>query len=228
MQGSRDNIKRFTIMGERCSGTNYIETLFLNNFEIEIDWSFGWKHWFGFYDFKHDEYENETLFIGIIRDPIEWIDSLYRHKHHIPPENHDIEKFLFSKWYSIDDKNNEINYENIIYTDVNYINGENFKNIFELRKLKNYYLHHLMPKNVNNYMLINYNNFIMDPIKNLNLIKISYSLPLKNNTCENVTKYMKTNEPYTKHTIQLNEYYINKIKENIDLEQEKELGFNIS
>ena len=87
-QRNEDSLTRFTIMGERCSGTNYIEKLFLTNFNIEITWDYGWKHWVGFNDFKNDKLENETLFVCIIREPIGWIDSLYRHKHHIPKENY--------------------------------------------------------------------------------------------------------------------------------------------
>jgi hypothetical protein len=45
-------IKKFTIMGERCSGTNFLEQIILSNFHINITWEYGWKHFFGFYDFK--------------------------------------------------------------------------------------------------------------------------------------------------------------------------------
>ena len=169
-------IKQYTIMGERCSGTNYIEKLFLTNFEIDITWNYGWKHWFGFYNFENNNEENQTLFIGVIRDPIEWIDSLFKHKFHIPLENHNIYNILFNKWYSIDENGKEINFENTIYRDINYITKKNFKNIFELRKIKNYYLKNEMPKNVKNYILINYNDFILDPIKNLKEIEEKWNI----------------------------------------------------
>ena len=41
-------IKNFTIFGERCSGTNYVQQLILKNFDTEITWKYGWKHFFGF------------------------------------------------------------------------------------------------------------------------------------------------------------------------------------
>ena len=145
-------IKKFTILGERCSGTNYLEELILSNFEIEITWNYGWKHFFGFYDFKQNEEENNTLFIGIVRHPIKWINSLFKEKHHIPVENHAINKFLFNDFYSVDTNNQ------IIQQDLNYITGKKYKNIFELRFLKNYYLINTMPNNVKNYILINYEN----------------------------------------------------------------------
>ena len=45
-------IKKFTIYGERCSGTNYLQNLVNDNFEIELTWEYGWKHFFGFQDDK--------------------------------------------------------------------------------------------------------------------------------------------------------------------------------
>ena len=38
--------------------------------------------------------------------------------------------------------------------DLNYLNGNKYKNIFELRKIKNYYLMNIMPYKVKNYILI--------------------------------------------------------------------------
>lgn len=216
-------IKRFTIMGERCSGTNYIDKLFSTNIlNLDITWDYGWKHWLGFYDFQNNEVENETLFIGIIRDPIEWIDSLYRMKHHIPPENHNIDNFLFNEWWSEDDNDNgnEINVWKI-YRDRNYITGDRFKNIFELRKLKNDYLQNIMPNKVNNYLLINYNDFMLNPDKNFKSICNNYSLKLDENFENLVNLYAKKN-------IELDNYYIDKIKENLDLEQELSLNFDLT
>lgn len=73
-------IKYFTIYGERCSGTNYLENLITMNFSIDITWKYGFKHFFGFNDLTDSD---ETLFIGITRNPYDWFNSLYRDKHHL-------------------------------------------------------------------------------------------------------------------------------------------------
>ena len=41
-------LKKYTIYGERCSGTKYLEQLMDSNFDIKLTWEFGWKHFFGF------------------------------------------------------------------------------------------------------------------------------------------------------------------------------------
>jgi hypothetical protein len=165
-------IEKFTILGERCSGTNFLEELMKTNFNINVTWEYGWKHFFGFYDFKKTENEDKTLFIGIVRHPIYWIESFFREQHHIPKKPINIDKFLFDEFYSIDSNNN------VMKEDLNYITGKKYKNIFELRFLKNYYLINTMPNNVKNYILINYENLrdnyevILDNIKNkFNLIQ---------------------------------------------------------
>ena len=52
-------------------------------------------------------------------------------------------EFLFDEFYSINDNNNEIMKE-----DLNFITGNKYKNIFELRFLKNYYLIKNMPNKI--------------------------------------------------------------------------------
>ena len=139
-------IKKVTIYGERCSGTNYLEQLLINNFNVIINYDYGHKHFFGFNDLTNSE---NTLFIGIIRHPYDWINSLYRERHHLPKHFEKIENFLNDEIYSLDN-NNEIMNDRNIYT------KERYKNIFELRTTKIKFLIEDMPKLVKNknYLLL--------------------------------------------------------------------------
>ena len=173
-------IKKVTIYGERCSGTNYLEELLLLNFNVEIVWNYGFKHFFGFNNLNNSD---DTLFIGIIRNLNDWINSLYREKYHLPSElTKDIDTYLNNTFYSINESGQEI------MTDRNIETGERYKNIFELRDVKNKFLVENMPKLVKNYCLITYDdlvdNFleIMNKIKNHNLeIKNNISFPINSN-----------------------------------------------
>ena len=75
-------IQNYTIYGERCSGTNYLERIMGLNFDINITWNYGWKHFFGFQDNKLEN-SDDTLFICIVRNLPDWINSLYRTPHHL-------------------------------------------------------------------------------------------------------------------------------------------------
>jgi hypothetical protein len=165
-------LRKVTIYGERCSGTNYLEELLLLNFDIEIVWSYGFKHFFGFNDLTNS---NDVLFIGIVRSLTDWVNSLYRDKHHLPPELiESADTFLNNTFYSINLNNNEI------MTDRNIETKERYKNIFELRHVKNKFLVETMPTLVKNYCLITYDNLI-ENFENV-MIKIKdYNLPIKSN-----------------------------------------------
>ena len=156
-------MKKVTIYGERCSGTNYLEQLLVLNFDVEIVWSYGWKHFFGFNDLSNSD---DTLFIGIIRNLEDWINSLYREKHHLPkPLTKTIDTYLNDTFYSLLDENTEI------MEDRNINTGERYKNIFELRLVKNKYLIEKMPKLVKNYCLITYDDLVDDFVETMYKLK---------------------------------------------------------
>lgn len=75
---------KYTILGERCSGTKFLEKLIDDNFEVDIEWNpFGWKHFFG-----HVGYENivknntDILYLSIVRNPKDYLISFYNNPHH--------------------------------------------------------------------------------------------------------------------------------------------------
>ena len=170
-------MKKVTIYGERCSGTNYLEYLLLTNFNVQIVWDYGRKHFFGFNDLSNTD---DVLFIGIIRNLEDWVNSLYREKWHLPITlTETIDTYLNNTFYSIYDTNDEI------IEDRNIETGERYKNIFELRLVKNKFLIEKMPNMVKNYCLITYDNLIdnftdiMYKLKNCGLeIKDNINFPV--------------------------------------------------
>ena len=215
-------IKKFTILGERCSGTNFLEELILANFDIDITWEYGWKHFFGTYEFNKSENENETLFIGIVRHPITWLNSFFKIQYHIPNSPKPIHNFLFDEFYSIDNDNVKI--------DTNIITKKNYKNLFELRFVKNYYLLNSMPNNVQNYILINYENLRDNTENILNLIQSRFNLTKKFKQYKNIKYYKKEkNKLYSKKTsINIPPLYQLLCIKYLNKQQEKRLGYNLN
>lgn len=176
------SIKKFTILGERCSGTNFLESVILEHFKtISVTWEYGWKHWF---DYNSPYLGSEdTLFIGIIRDPIQWLNSLYKTPHHIPNTLNTPEKFLKNEFYSTHNHSQE---ENLLDRDPN---GLRFKNIIGMRNCKLKYLSKVMPKKVKNYLLIRYEDLMFNYKEVLELISKKLDMDLeeiKNLTSPNV------------------------------------------
>jgi len=219
-------VKYFTVMGERCSGTNFLENAIAENFELELIWHYGFKHFFGFYDYSKKnpiiKNDDDVLFIGIVREPISWINSFNNTKHHIPEQNREnIFNFLHNEFYSVDKENKEIIH------DRNYKTNKKYKNIFELRNLKNEYL--INHKNrVKNYLLIRYEDLNNNYEQTLTFLEKKFNLQRKNKNTPFVKiksyKGLK-NKPFKGNTITLKQHTIQNIKNKVNKKQEKSLGY---
>ena len=236
------NIKKIIIYGERCSGTNFLENVILENFNITISWEHGSKHFFCFNNYNKRDYD-DTLYIGIIRNPIYWINSFSKELHHIPEVNRNsLQDFLFNDFYSVNTElivpsklpsilfNNKpqiINKNTIILEDLNYLTNKKYKNIFELRKLKNDYLMNIMPGKVKNYILLNYENLLNDYNETLDLIKNKFNLQPKYPIYKKIKQYKKspTYIFVKQRQITLSPNEINTIWKNLDINQENILGY---
>lgn len=213
------SIKYFTIYGERCSGTNFLEELITNNFNIEITWDYGHKHFFGFKEFQNDEKENQTLFVGIVRNPIDWLYSFFTNPHHVPPVNRTLKNFFFNKFYSISD---------VTGKRLDPDTEPTFKNIFVMRRIKNDYLYNIMKTKVKNYTFIKYEDLATDPDKFLMDIKNKYNLTFKHDKIVKIDYYKKEkNQKFQPKQHKFNAYTLATITYNLDKEQEKLLGYNI-
>lgn len=174
-----NKIIKYTIYGERHSGTKLIESLMRNNTGLSLTWEYGWKHWFGFTGSGDILNANDTLFIGVVRNPYDWILSFFKEPHHVPKCNRSkLHQFLFNQWYSVVDP---IFDTSEITIDRNFLSNQRYDNIFDLRKHKIYYLRQIMPLICNNYILISYEQLISNT---KNIIKhIQQILNLSSNKC---------------------------------------------
>lgn len=202
-------ITKYTIFGERCSGTNYIYNIMQLNFNLIFTNEYGHKHFFGFDKYKDSD---DTLFIGIVREPFSWANSFYRDKHHLRGEiTKSVDKFLntevrsysspasFKTFISRELGSNIPNStDKEIIADRNAFTGEPFKNVMELRHYKLKYLIEEMPMRVNNYILIRYEDLRDNFEETIESIRNKFSLKIKNNIDYpvNTTQYKKTNRTY--------------------------------
>lgn len=237
-------INKFVILGERCSGTNFLEETLLANFNLDYYHGFGNKHYFCYNDYSKNNYDN-ILFIGIIRNPIYWLNSFSKELHHVPEINRkNIVNFLFNKFYSVNDeidiptgiKNGIIIFNNsrmyvqkydINKLDLNYLTNDKYSNIFELRKIKNDYLMNVMPNKVKNYILINYEDLLYNNKQILELLNIKFDLKRKNQEFIKINKYKKS-DTYNfvkQRIITFPPKLVNIIWNNLDEKQENKLGY---
>jgi hypothetical protein len=232
-------INKFVILGERCSGTNFVEESIKQNFHINYTTEYGNKHFFCFNDYTKRN-NDDTLFIGIIRNPIYWLNSFSKELHHIPNVNKNIRSFLFNEFYSILDtqpiKNKNVfsfttfkNNETVNPSDLNYTTGKKYKNIFELRKLKNFYLTNIIQTKVKHYILIHYEDLLYNYDDTLKNIKDTFSLLPRSSEFIKITNYKKsTSYSYKQQRlISFSNDLIKIIWGYLDKEQESHLGYSI-
>ena len=189
--------RKYTIYGERCSGTNYLQNIINMNFDVNITREYGNKHFFGFQDDKLKK-SDDTLFICIVRNLPDWINSFYRNMWHLPlrykkmSEKEKIDEFLSQEICSIYDKEPNTNEE--IMEDRNIYTGDRYKNVFELRHTKIKWMLEDLPKKVKNCIFIRYEDLINNfektllEIKNKGLqIKKNINFPLNTNLYKDYT-----------------------------------------
>ena len=210
-------LKKYTIYGERCSGTNYLQNIMNLNFNIKLTHEYGKKHFFGFQDEKLKK-SDDTLFICIVRNPVDWVNSLYREKYHIAKHlRKNITDFLNTEFYSYNDKHSGLRDGSEIMEDRNIYTGKRYKNIFELRHTKIKWMMEELPNKVKNYIFIKHEDLLYD-FKNTLLkinekgvkIKDNIKFPINSKTYKlSKTKiYVKKNNEISSETILDNPNFI--------------------
>jgi hypothetical protein len=107
------------------------------------------------------------------------------------------------------------------------LTGKKYKNIFELRQLKNSFLMDVMPNKVNNYILINYEDLLYNFNETMTLIKDKFKLKQKLPTFYKVNKYKKS-DTYNfvkQREILFSVNIISTIWKHLYVEQEEKLGY---
>lgn len=223
---NNQNIKKVALFGERGSGTNYLTNILEINFDVYFTHEYGTKHWFGFHDYNNSD---DVLFINIVRNPVDWVNSLYDKPWHIPKKNRlNIDSFLNNEIYNVEDtpwldapdNGTEIPFSNNIYT------GKRYKNLIELRETKIKYMIEDLPKKVKNYIFIRYEDLTenfeetMYLLKNKGLKVKSRNFPINSNIYCNRSdhiKFKKNNyiQKITKEQIKDNKYFDEKLENKI-------------
>jgi hypothetical protein len=239
----------FTIMGERCSGTHFLQHAILKHFNLT--YVKGEKHFFGNKEFRsaltasgcslehltvHERQmldfdkidPNNLIVFCIVRDPVEWVDSFYKRKHHVPKPNREpFMRFVTCEWYSVYEEGPK--HGNEIIEDRNLKTKQRYENLFELRRLKCKYMKEEMPKQYPHHIFIKYEDLRDNYEETLDLIKERFSLERKTNIYEPIRKYKGTyNMLYEKKPILLTQEQQQFIWNNVDIEQEQDMGYTSS
>jgi hypothetical protein len=206
-------------------GFTFVKYALIENFDVNFIKKN--SHWFGHNDEFSEEEIESTLYIYVVREPVEWIDSFFKRLHHIPPENKKkIENFVKNEWYSIYEECEQNGKE--IMEDRNIYTKERYKNIFELRKIKNEYMIHTLKHKFKHFLLLRYEDLRDRYNETLHFIKNKFQLKVKNDSSEykKIIKYKGTYIAlYVKKPILLTPEMQEYIRHRVDIQQEHDLGY---
>lgn len=184
--------KNFTILGERCSGTNFLQKAIVENFRLEITWQYGWKHFFG-----HNSYANSdnTIFFSIIRHPLDWVNSFFRNPHHIAGSMRgNIHGFLNDQVVSVYDSGKGKQGRDMI-EDYHIHKKRRYHNIFEMRNVKADF-QKSMDERVTHHFFLKYEDLRDEYEVVLQEIAELFDLNFVNDKIIPATTYKMTNQPY--------------------------------
>lgn len=168
-------ISEFTILGERHSGTTWLERLIKARLCVPLTWRFGSKHFIDSLNPNLMASASNTLFICITRNIYDWIGGFYKLPHHVNSSIVcSLDRFLLSEW------KNEI-------FDINYFTHKPYKNIFDLRSSKLIFYLYFLPNIVDNMLIIRYEDLLIDPERLVSFISDEFSI---NKTSYKYSKYI--------------------------------------
>ena len=91
--------RRLQILGERCSGTNFVSELLCRNLGLERTEAVGFKHWF----VGDGAVPNDVLVVVVERRADDWLRSLHRQPWHAHPSlrNLPLHRFARAEWHCV-------------------------------------------------------------------------------------------------------------------------------
>lgn len=187
----KNKIKNFCIIGERNSGTNFLHTSIEKNFNLTFNKIHG-KHFWN--KEKNLELHSDTAIIVIIRNVINWINSMYHSPFHLQPELKNPKNkldFLNKKFWSFYDnaeKNGKM-FGKEILADRHLDTKERYKNIFEARYVKYNYLFELSESKNDHIFFLKYEDLNEEYEKTMKHIAEYYDITFKNSEIQSVDSY---------------------------------------
>jgi hypothetical protein len=187
-------IEKYCVFGERCSGTTYLENLIESNFGLPRTDEFGIKHLWNMTDFTGSD---TTLFIGIEREMLSWLDSIARSPHQVQPYCPlDYNTLFFKPFRS--------------YWQYKVV--DEYENIIECRTTKSNIILNLFPKVLRYYYFIKYEDLVAEPIAFLELIKNKFNLTPKLIPFQNWERYKHEKELFAKRPITIPPEIVERLK----------------
>lgn len=136
-------VSKFCVLGERVSGTCFLNSLPAQNVAGLKPVVFKHKHWFQNLDDIRRADTSGTVFIYITREPISWLNSLCKTPFHVHGSlrHKDLSRFMRTEWHCVEDESSGVSQNSRLYGKEMLHErcpetGERFANVIKMRSAK--------------------------------------------------------------------------------------------
>jgi len=230
---SQNKIKKICVIGERVSGTSFVQKLFVQNAKLTPVSPFGHKHFFQDIKLIRRTDTKDTLFVFISRDIIEWLNSflINTYHSHMPIRTcSDMSTFIRMEWQCVFDttfavKRSDPRFNKEMMCERDPVDGKRFSNVIAMRNSK--MKHFLSLKNeVENFVHLKYEDLRDSPEEFLSGVCEMFEIPKNPEYVPIDTVRGKGSTPYERKTYpDIREKDLEFILDNIEVELEKELEY---
>lgn len=230
---SKNGIRKICVVGERVSGTSFVQKLFVQNTKLAPVYPFGHKHFFQDIKLIRRTETKNTLFVFVSRDIIEWLNSLLVNTYHahLPIRNcNDMTTFIRMEWQCVFDKTfavkrSDSRFGKEMMCERDPVDGKRFSNVIRMRNSK--MKHFLSLKNeVENFVHLRYEDLRDFPEEFLSGVCEMFEIPKNPMFLPVTTVRGKGSVPYQRKIYpDISEKDLEFIFDNIDVELEKELEY---
>ena len=175
------NITNVCVLGERVSGTCFVQSLLTDNTNLKVVSPYGHKHFYQ--DTDKIRNSEQTLFVFISRDLVEWLNSFKNNTFHAdkPIRNcKNMSSFLRMEWKCIFDKTSgtaqtSAEYGTEMLCERNPSNGKRFENVIKMRNSKMWHFLEI-EQHVKNYVHVRYEDVRDNPQAFIKMIKTKFGI----------------------------------------------------
>jgi hypothetical protein len=228
-------VTQVCVLGERVSGTCFVQSLLSENTPLKVVSPYGHKHFYQDTDKirKDGEKVKDTLFLFISRDLVDWLNSFKNNTFHAdkPIRNcNNMSAFLRMEWKCVFDSTSgtpqtSSEYGTEMLCERNPSDGTRFQNVIKMRNSKMWHFLEI-EKHVDNYVHVRYEDARDNPEDFVKAISQKFGIKTSKVFNPIDTVRGKGRVPYVRKTYPgMSAEDTKFVLDNVDVELESQLGY---
>lgn len=226
-------IRRVAVLGDFRSGVGFAEDTLARNFGLVPTRDYDDPHMFGFRCFPGNL--DDVLFVGVVRDPVQWILSFLHHRHLLPLSRETSRTWFETLFGPVHLEPMTHNHDDKVLFELregrDIFTKKVYRDAMTMRAVKSRYLLKVMPSRVRHFVLLRYEDLRDDLDGSLSALEAQ--VPVLNRTISGTLAFETSNSSQNSQgwkgegTYAIDDCLAKRLKPLFDTEVEEMLGYNI-